>query len=93
MSSGTVYPANISEASVTNWLDVPGTHSMPLLQRLRFMDVANKWHRAFIGAAGMYVEVILASFATFLWWFSQPGLLNQISLAVIFICSVSTNSL
>jgi putative peptide zinc metalloprotease protein len=50
----------------------------------------NKWHRAFIGAAGMYIEVILASFATYLWWFSQPGLLNQICLSVVFICSVST---
>ena len=50
----------------------------------------NKWHRVIIGAAGMYVEVLMASIATFLWWFSQPGLLNQISLSVMFICSVST---
>ena len=50
----------------------------------------SKWKRAFIGAAGMYVELFLASVATFLWWFSQPGLLNQISLSVMFICSVST---
>ncbi len=26
----------------------------------------NKWQRVFIGAAGMYVELILASFATFI---------------------------
>lgn len=50
----------------------------------------NKWKRAFIGAAGMYVELFLASLATFIWWFSQPGLLNQIALSVMFICSVST---
>src|SRR6476620_2597895 len=50
----------------------------------------NKWHRAAIGAAGMYVELFLASCATFLWWFSQPGLLNSICLSVMFICSVST---
>ena len=51
----------------------------------------SKWHRAAIGAAGMYVEVLLASIATFLWWFSEPGvLLNQICLSVMFICSVST---
>ncbi len=50
----------------------------------------NKYHRAFIGAAGMYVELILASIATFLWWFSEPGLLNHICLSVMFICSVST---
>ncbi|MCA9167260.1 MAG: biotin/lipoyl-binding protein, partial [Planctomycetales bacterium] len=50
----------------------------------------NKWHRAVIGAAGMYVEVVLASMATYLWWFSEPGLLNHICLSVMFICSVST---
>jgi putative peptide zinc metalloprotease protein len=50
----------------------------------------SKYHRAYIGAAGMYVELILASIATFLWWFSEPGLLNHICLSVMFICSVST---
>lgn len=51
----------------------------------------NKWHRAFIGAAGMYVEMFLASTATFVWWFSEPTtLLNQLALRVVFICSVST---
>jgi len=50
----------------------------------------NKWHRAFIGAAGMYVEVCIASIATFVWWFSAPGLVNNIALSTMFVCSVST---
>ena len=50
----------------------------------------SKWHRAAIGAAGIYVEVVLASIATFLWWYSEPGLLNHICLSIMFICSVST---
>ncbi len=50
----------------------------------------NKWHRAFIGAAGMYVEICIASIATFIWWFSAPGLLNNICLSTMFVCSVST---
>ncbi|HJN11957.1 MAG TPA: hemolysin D [Pirellulaceae bacterium] len=50
----------------------------------------SKWKRAFIGAAGMYVELILATFATFIWWFSEPGLLNHLALSMMFICSVST---
>ncbi len=50
----------------------------------------NKWHRAAIGAAGMYVEIVMASICTFLWWFSQPGLLHQICLSTMFVCSVST---
>jgi len=50
----------------------------------------NKWHRAAIGAAGMYVEIFLASVATFVWWFSEPGLLNNLCLNTMFVCSVST---
>ncbi|MGD9649040.1 MAG: hemolysin D, partial [Pirellulales bacterium] len=50
----------------------------------------NKWHRAFIGAAGMYVEIILASLATFIWWFSEPGLVHNLALSTMFVCSVST---
>jgi putative peptide zinc metalloprotease protein len=50
----------------------------------------NKWRRAAIGAAGMYVELILAALATWVWWFTEPGLLNQLSLGVMTVCSVST---
>lgn len=50
----------------------------------------NKWHRAAIAAAGMYVEVTLASIAMFVWWLSAPGVLHYLSLQVILICSVST---
>ncbi|MEI8375910.1 MAG: hemolysin D [Planctomycetota bacterium] len=50
----------------------------------------SKWHRAAIGAGGMYVELILASVATWIWWFSEPGLLNHLCLNIMFVCSVST---
>lgn len=50
----------------------------------------NKWHRAAIGAAGMYVELVLASIATYVWWFTTPGLVNNLALNVMFVCSVST---
>jgi putative peptide zinc metalloprotease protein len=50
----------------------------------------SKWKRAAIGAAGMYVEVIIASIATFLWWNSHPGIFNQLCLDVMFVSSVST---
>lgn len=51
----------------------------------------NRWHRAAIGAAGMYVELVLASICTFIWWFSSPGSpISYICLNVMFISSVST---
>lgn len=50
----------------------------------------NKWHRIAIGAAGMYVEVVLAAGATFLWWYTQPGFAHYLALNVMFLCSFST---
>ena len=50
----------------------------------------NKWRRAAIGAAGMYVELIIASVCTFVWWFTEPGLLNNLCLSTMFVSSVST---
>jgi putative peptide zinc metalloprotease protein len=52
--------------------------------------IPSKWRRSAIGAAGMYVELVLASIATFLWWFSEPGLFHHLCLNVMFVSSVST---
>ncbi len=49
----------------------------------------SKWHRAAIDTAGMYVELILASIATWIWWYSEPGLLHYLCLSTMFVCSVS----
>ncbi|MEZ6096260.1 MAG: biotin/lipoyl-binding protein [Pirellulaceae bacterium] len=50
----------------------------------------SKWQRAAIGAAGMYVEVILATFATFVWWFVEPGIIQEICLQIMLVSSIST---
>lgn len=50
----------------------------------------SKWKRAFIAAAGMYVELVIASIAVFVWWFSIPGLVHHMALNVIVVCSIST---
>jgi len=50
----------------------------------------NKWKRIWISAAGIYVECFLASLATFVWWNTEQGLVNSLSLATMFICSVNT---
>lgn len=52
--------------------------------------LSSKWQRAAVGAAGIFVEVLLASVCTFLWWFSQPGLFNALCLNTMCVCSVST---
>ncbi len=52
--------------------------------------LSSRWQRIAITAAGMVVEIVLASVCTFLWWFSQPGLLNTLCLNMMVVCSVST---
>lgn len=52
--------------------------------------IPSKWKRAAIGAAGIYIELILASFATFIWWYAQAGIVSNVALNVMFVCSVST---
>src|SRR5581483_7661737 len=50
----------------------------------------NKWKRIWISAAWIFVECFLASIATFIWWKTEPGVLNNLMLATMFICSVNT---
>jgi len=50
----------------------------------------NKWHRIAISAAGILVEVFLASVCLFLWWLSEPGAFNTLLLNIVVICSLNT---
>jgi putative peptide zinc metalloprotease protein len=52
--------------------------------------LSNKWQRAAVSAAGIMLEVFLASAATFLWWWSEPGLFHSLCMNVMIVCSVST---
>jgi putative peptide zinc metalloprotease protein len=49
-----------------------------------------KWRRVLVGAAGMLVELFVASLALFAWLYLSPGFLRSILFNVIFIASVST---
>ena len=51
----------------------------------------NKWHRIIISAAGIYVELVIASIATYVWWYSPASpFIHNLSLSVMVVCSVST---
>lgn len=50
----------------------------------------NKWHRAVVGAAGMYVELAVASIAAIVWANTSPGAVHAITYNMLFIASVST---
>ncbi len=50
--------------------------------------LASRWARIGIGAAGMYVELVLSSLAFFGWWLTRDGLLHQACWSVLVIGSV-----
>jgi putative peptide zinc metalloprotease protein len=51
----------------------------------------NKWHRIIISAAGIYVELIIAAVATFIWWNTAAHpFVNNLCLSLMIVCSVST---
>jgi putative peptide zinc metalloprotease protein len=51
----------------------------------------NKWHRIIISAAGIYVELVIAAAATFVWWNTATHpFINNLALSLMVVCSVST---
>lgn len=52
--------------------------------------IPGKWRRILISAAGMYVELAIAACSLFVWWHTEPGVLNSLSLNLLCVCSVGT---
>ena len=50
----------------------------------------SKWRRAFVGAAGMLVELFIAALALIVWALVEPGLVRSIAYNVIFVAGIST---
>jgi len=50
----------------------------------------NKWHRIAIGAAGMYVELIISACALFLWWWTDSGMLHHLCFNVVTVTMLTT---
>lgn len=51
---------------------------------------ASKWQRAVVGAAGMIVELVLASIAIFVWVSVEPGIVRTLAYNTIMIAGIST---
>lgn len=53
--------------------------------------LTSKWKRMAISAAGIYVELMIASLATLCWWGSDPGtFVHHLAFAAMVVCSIST---
>lgn len=50
----------------------------------------NRWQRAAVGLAGIYVELFTFAIATAVWWLSTNDAVQMVALQIIFLCSLST---
>jgi putative peptide zinc metalloprotease protein len=50
----------------------------------------NKWQRIVVGAAGMMVELFLASLALIVWVYAEPGLVRLLAYNTVLIAGIST---
>ena len=50
----------------------------------------SKWDRISVTAAGIIVEIMLASIAAIVWMSSEPGMLKQVAYTTMVACSIST---
>ncbi len=53
-------------------------------------QLPSRWQRAAVAAAGMYVELIVATLAAWVWMLTVDGPVNTTALQTMFVCSVST---
>lgn len=60
-----------------------------------FCNVSDSWlaeknRRIAVTASGIFIELVIAGLATWLWIVAQPGLIKQMALNTMILCSVST---
>ncbi|MCP5091917.1 MAG: hypothetical protein GY949_13440 [Gammaproteobacteria bacterium] len=63
---------------------------LPYMDATSSWGFRNRWQRAFVGAAGMIVEIFIAALAVFVWAKTGQGVLNSLAYNIMFIASVST---
>ncbi len=67
-----------------------------LLAPLAYVDVtsswrfSSKWHRIYTAAAGMYIELLVASLAAIVWSQTDVGLLNDTAFNLVIMASLTT---
>lgn len=50
----------------------------------------NKWHRAYVSAAGIIMEVFIAAIALYFWVYLEPGLARAVAYNTMLIAGIST---
>ncbi|SRR6266496_72218 len=63
---------------------------MPYVDASAASEFRSKWQRAFVGAAGMIVEVFLAAVALYVWLGVEQGLVRALAYNVMLVAGIST---
>jgi putative peptide zinc metalloprotease protein len=76
----------VNEMGITLLVFMP----VPYVEASSSATFHSKWQRIAVGAAGMYVELLLAAGAMFAWLHLEPGLLRTLAFNTMVVASVST---
>lgn len=63
---------------------------LPYMDATSSWSFRSRWQRIFVAAAGMVVELFIASIAVLVWANTAPGTVNSLAYNMIFVASVST---
>lgn len=63
---------------------------IPYMDATASWSFRSRWQRALVGAAGMIVEMFVASIAAFVWVNTGPGTVHSLAYNMMFVASVST---
>lgn len=63
---------------------------LPYIDASASWAMRNRWHRAMVGAAGMYVELFFAAIGAIVWASTAEGILNSLAFNIMIIGSVSS---
>jgi putative peptide zinc metalloprotease protein len=63
---------------------------LPYIDASSSWSMRSPWHRAFVGASGMYVELFFAAIAALVWSQTAPGFVNSLAFNLMIIGSISS---
>lgn len=63
---------------------------LPYIDATASWSMRSRWHRTFVGGAGMYVELFFAALAAMVWVGTGPGLVNSMAFNLMVAGSVSS---
>ena len=76
----------VNEMGITLLVFMP----IPYVEASSSATFPSKWQRVAVGAAGMYLELLLAGGAMFVWLYMGPGLLRTLAFNTMVVAGVST---